>query len=180
MLPVPRGFVRLPDGARRWVWGFELDVRPTSNADWLAFMQATGRRRPDAPPWMFRPGFDDPDQPVVGISLADARAFARWAGKRLPTEAEWQRAAGPAAYPWGAAPASKKLACFGARAPAKPGRPEGRGPHGHEDLVGNVWERLAGGVARGGFWGSTDPTGALRLLLGPDDVSAGIGLRCAR
>ncbi|MCC6625709.1 MAG: formylglycine-generating enzyme family protein [Deltaproteobacteria bacterium] len=183
MRPVPRGLVRV-GRRRRLVWGFELDVRPVSNADWLAFLQATtGAGRPAraaCPAWMYRPGFDDPDQPVVGITQAEARAFARWAGKRLPTEAEWLRAAGPDAYPWGAAPASKGRAVFGAKAPAAPGRPDGRGPFGHEDLVGNVWERLADGVARGGFWGSADPRREARLVIGPDEISAGIGLRCAR
>jgi len=176
MARVPAGWAHL-DGKRRWVWGFELDLRPASNADWLAFMHATGAK---APPWMFRTGFDDPDQPVVGVTLAEALAFARWAGKRLPREAEWARAAGDALYPWGAKKPNADLAVFRAKLPARPGRTEGAGPHGHLDLVGNVWERLAEGVARGGFWGSADPTLAQRIKLSPNDHSSGIGFRCAR
>jgi len=176
MKRVARGWVRV-GGRRRWVWGFLLDVRPVDNRDWLEFMTATGARRL---PWMFRPGFDDPEQPAVGMTAAEAHAYARWAGKRLPTEAEWQRAVGRAPYPWGDAGASKKLAWFKDKAPAVPGRAAGAGPFGHEDLVGNVWERLAGGVARGGYWGSDDPRAELRLVVGEADSTAGIGLRCAR
>lgn len=176
MRKVPRGFVRV-GGQMRWVWGFELDIRPVSNRDWLEFMHATNARRPD---WMFRTGFDDPEQPIVGINAAEAEAYARWAGKRLPTEPEWLRAVGDGPYPWGAAGVSAKYAHMKARAPAAPGRPDGAGPYGHEDLVGNVWERLAGGVARGGFFGSTDPSVRERLVVAPTDISSGLGFRCAR
>lgn len=173
---VPAGWARV-DGRRRWVWGFELDLRPVTNRDWLEFVQATGA---PTPPWMFRPGFDDPDQPVVGVVERDARAYARWAGKRLPTEREWARAAGATPYPWGAKAPSRDHAVFAWRAPEPPGRPAGAGPYGHLDLVGNIWERLADGVARGGFWGSPEPASGLRLELSPDACSSGIGLRCAR
>lgn len=185
MARVPSGRVRLPDGRRVRVASFALDVRPVSNADWLRFSQATGAA---CPPWMFRPGWDAPEQAVVGVTQAEAEAFARWAQKRLPTEAEWQRAAGDATYPWGERAPDPARAVF-ARMPGKgrlPAAPEtgdrllGAGPFGHRDLCGNTWERLRGGVARGGFWGSPDPRGELRLALGDAERSSGIGLRCAR
>lgn len=185
MARVPAGRVCLPDGQRVRVGAFLLDVRPVSNADWLRFAQETGAA---CPPWMFRPGWDAPDQAVVGITQAEAEAFARWAGKRLPSEAEWQRAAGGRTYPWGERAPDPARAVF-ARTPGK-GRllaaPEagdralGAGPFGHRDLCGNTWERLRGGIARGGFWGSPDPRCELRLVLGQHERSAGVGLRCTR
>ena len=185
MLRVPGGRVRLPDGRHRWVGAFLLDVRPVSNGDWLAFARATGAK---CPPWMFRPGWEAPEQPVVGVTQTEALAFARWAGKRLPSEAQWQRAVGEATYPWGERTPDAQRVVFG-RLPGKgklPAAPEagdralGAGPFGHRDLVGNCWERLEGGVARGGFWGSADPKSMLRLVLGDEERSAGVGFRCAR
>lgn len=194
MAKVPAGLVRLPDGSRKMVLGFALDVRPVSNADWLLFMQATRPRgkafapRDGAPPWMFRAGWEQPEQPVVGVTQAEAEAFARWAKKSLPSEAQWQRAAGATLYPWGDKPPTGGHAVYGrrpgkGRLPATPEaglRPLGVGPYGHLDLVGNVWERLQGSIARGGFWGATDPRSDLRLVLGIEERSAGVGLRCCR
>ena len=95
------GMVRLPSGGWGVVLPFALDLRPVTNREYLQFIQAKKKRTPE---WMHRRGFDDPDQPVVGITYKEARAYARWAGKRLPTEKEWIRAAraGQAKpYPWG-------------------------------------------------------------------------------
>jgi len=84
---------------------FYVDMSPVTNAQYLAFCQATERRGPAW--WRDGLGFplDYADHPVVGVSGPDARAYAEWAGKRLPTAEEWEAAVGGSgtAFPWGEA-----------------------------------------------------------------------------
>ena len=97
--------------------------------------------------------FQRPAQPVVGVSWDDAQAYCAWAGKRLPGEAEFERAMrgdDGRKYPWGSDRPTPTRTTFG-RSFGSIGsttddvgtHPEGRGPFGHDDLAGNAWEWTA-------------------------------------
>jgi formylglycine-generating enzyme required for sulfatase activity len=125
---------------------FFMDTHEVTNAQYLAFCEATDRKLPMF--WgidKFRSGLDYPDHPVVGVSSADAAAYAEWVGKRLPTEAEWEYAArgGQEGFEYGSdADVDSTQANFRSQGTLAVGSfpPNGYGLH---DMVGNVREWVA-------------------------------------
>ncbi len=154
MVLVPGGVFPMGRDKREvHVDAYYLDVTPVTNRQFLHFVEVTGYRPVDPQARRFlshldrgrlRPGRED--HPVVFVSWHDARAYSDWVGKRLPTEAEWEKAARGVSgrkYPWGRREPSAQHANFGSprgsTAPVR-ARPEGVSPYGVFDLAGNVWE----------------------------------------
>ncbi len=188
-----------------------IDETPVTNAEFARFMRASGHRPLVAQRFLAHwidgaPAPGSGDHPVVWVSLCDARAYAAWAGKRLPREEEWQRAAlGPdgSCWPWGAADdASRRTGAETGRATTVRAHPQGRSAIGAWDLCGNAWELtesersdghtryaiLKGGShyrAEGSFWlfdgGARPADWAAKLILLWDgwDRCGTIGFRCA-
>ncbi|MBI2372119.1 MAG: SUMF1/EgtB/PvdO family nonheme iron enzyme [Deltaproteobacteria bacterium] len=124
---------------------FYLDRYEVTNAQYGRFREATGR---EAPAFWSDSRFNAPTQPVVGVSWHDAQAYCRWAGKRLPPEAEWEKAArgtDERQFPWGNAWEPARVNAEGKLGkPAPVGSyPDGVSPYGVHDLAGNVWEWVA-------------------------------------
>jgi formylglycine-generating enzyme len=135
---------------RVWVDAFELAVCQTANREYARFLRATGR----PPPTWNDPALSDPDQPVVSVSWHNAAAYCAWLSAwthrryRLPTEAEWERAARAGIegklYPWGNDP-PEALPGYARRWLAGP-EPVGRStpnPFGLCDVGTNVHEWCA-------------------------------------
>lgn len=134
-----------------------------------------------------RAGFEG--HPVNCVDQRQARAYCAWLGKRLPRQAEWQRAAvgaEPRPYPWGDAPPSTGTCWQQRESTCAVGvSPQDRSAEGVSDLAGNVREWMdEQGVVRGGAWHDHEPQAlsgnASRLLLRPEDQSGSVGFRCAR
>ena len=162
--------------------GYYLDATPVTNRAYLAFVEDGGYEREEvwdpegwrwikeesvsAPKHWYQPephswwtqrfGFDEPlsmDAPVVHVSWYEADAYARWAGKRLPTEAEWEKAASwdpetgtKRLFPWGDEPPDGGRANLDqlAFSVAEVGAyPAGASAYGALGMIGDVWEWTA-------------------------------------
>ncbi|MGD0162341.1 MAG: formylglycine-generating enzyme family protein [Candidatus Sulfotelmatobacter sp.] len=206
----PRRFHEHPMSVK----SFWIDTYPVTNAQFKKFLDSTHYHPQDDLNFLrdwkdgsFPAAWDD--KPVTWVSLEDARAYAAWAGKRLPHEWEWQYAAQGSdgrMYPWGndwnasAVPVPDKSRTM--RGPdAVDAHPQGKRPFGVMDLVGNVWQwteeftddHTRGAILRGGEY--YQPQGSMwyfpqtyklsehgkLLLTAPGlDRSGGIGFRCVQ
>jgi len=199
---------------------FYIDRYEVTNAQYRRFVQATGHREPEGygyvdgewkegfRPWLvgygyvdgewkegFKPwsdeNFNGDDQPVVCVSWEDAEAYAEWADKRLPTEAEWEKAARGGlvgmSYPWGDKITGEN-ANYGKSINEGMTTPVGSYPpngYGLYDMTGNAWEWCADWYGSGYYRDSPgeNPTGPnsgkLRVFRGGSWLNSPYELRVA-
>lgn len=186
----PKGMVEIPSGTfemkvtqgdqfipypvsgfpkRLQITGFFMDVFPVTNAQFQEFLEASGYKPKDGHRFLAHwvdgkiPAGQE-NFPVVNVSYEDAQAYAVWAGKRLPTEAEWQYAASAGNgrdWPWDASLKVKKRTEYvtntltvehldgldsafvnlgNGQIEAVGSRPKGKNPWGLLDMIGSVWQ----------------------------------------
>lgn len=139
-----------------FVNNFYIDKFELTNSRYLEFVKATNHRIPQNPKNATRNLWQGDaiteslaDRPVINVDWADANAYCQWAGKRLPTEAEWEKAAKGTAdrrFPWGNVEPTNKHLNFnqqwiGEKTLMPVGSYElGKSPFGVYDMAGNVWE----------------------------------------
>ena len=188
-----------------YINAFNIDIYPVTNTEYKDFMEATGHN----PPRTWKEGAypeGTADHPVIWVTWHDAQAYCEWAGKRLPTELEWEKAARGTdgrTYPWGetfdSAKCNSKESGLGGTSPVG-SYPDGISPDGAFDMAGNVWEWTADWyeayrgslyelarygeqykVLRGGSWFDAQDMvrSSTRKSFDPNQGFSTIGLRCA-
>jgi formylglycine-generating enzyme required for sulfatase activity len=187
------------------VAAFAIDVTEVTARDYAACV-AAGACKPATEAATCNDARTKPTHPANCVDWNDAHAFCAWAGKRLPTEEEWEYAArggDERAYPWGdAAPMTNMVNALGdgdgfAGTSPVASYDAGRSPFGVWDMAGNVWEWTDSAwsddyaspreydlkVARGGGFGSSSPALLRATARGSHRVSfrdAHLGFRCAK
>ena len=175
---------------------FYIDKYPVTNAEYAKFVEATGH--PPPPNWEEKGSTYPPDManhPVVFVNWFDAQDYAAWAGKRLLTETEWEKAARGTdgrVYPWGdwfdKAMCNASEAGIGGTTPVGKYSPFGDSPYRVCDMAGNVWEWTAtdwtsgssSKVQRGGSFVNRGSYArcAYRYLGVPEPRNPNVGFRC--
>ncbi|MEW6354759.1 MAG: bifunctional serine/threonine-protein kinase/formylglycine-generating enzyme family protein [Planctomycetota bacterium] len=215
MILIKGGKFRYQENADRTIPSFQIDKYEVTNAQYRAFADYIAKTGDHSFCYQKEPkdqdhlalGFAEeslskPDQPVVGLSWYDAYAYAACVFKRLPTEAEWEKAARGEKgrlYPWGDEMDETCMVTAsnrdGAQYPVPPTDPafsKGASPFGAVHMLGNAAEWTSdwfddlrsGRVVRGGGW-DTRPanpplTATLRNQMEPTVKELSVGLRCVR
>ena len=131
-----------------YVDAFLIDIHEVTNRQYQKFLAETGYQPQD---YVHTPPHDNPDYPAMVMVWEDALAYAEWVGKRLPTEAEWEKAARGTdgrIWPWGSEWDDTRLSGNdgtgdkdGYKQTAPVGQfPQGASPYGALDMAGNLWE----------------------------------------
>ena len=179
MILIPAGNFLMGDEKQSvHVDAFYIDKYPVTNAEYAKFVEATGH--PPPPNWEETGNTYPPDManhPVAFVNWFDAQDYAAWAGKRLLTEVEWEKAARGTdgrVYPWGdwfdKAMCNASEAGIGGTTPVGKYSPFGDSPDKVCDMAGNVWE-----------WTATDwaPGSSSKVQRGGSFVNRGSYARCA-
>lgn len=192
MVKVPAGeFLYGEDQEKTETKEFFIDLYPVTNADYKKFVDATGYTEPAS----WRKGTwpeGKENHPVVEVNWESASAYAAWAGKRLPTNEEWEKAARGTdgrTWPWGNEFDRDKCNTFsGDTTPVGQYSPAGDSPYGCQDMAGNVWEWIGGGKPsqlraplRGGDWldGAEEAQTFFIRMHTPLRKNPFVGFRCA-
>ena len=134
-----------------WLEEFYIDRTEATNAEFMAFADSTRRLYPNNPMWDQNYFLGSPNHPAINVTYEQAVAYCQWKNKRLPTEAEWEKAArgtDARVYPWGYEWDETRANLWGDSfgtdvfyntAPVG-SFPDGASPYGALDMIGNVWE----------------------------------------
>lgn len=158
---------------------YYMDLHEVTNRQYYDYCQATGRKLPEF--WgmdYYKSGLDFPDYPVVGVSYLEATLYAEWAGKRLPTEAEWEHAARGGlediSFPYGETPDHSQARYNDPTAETGPVKTGSYPPNGYGlyDMSGNAWEWVSDWFSENYYNESPEenpagpPSGSFRVLRG--------------
>lgn len=197
MVYIPAGiFETGEENLKRKVYteAFYMDATPVTNLEYQKFIKDT--QYPPPPHWhhnQFPRGKGE--HPIVNVSLEDAQMFAQWAGKRLPTEIEWEKAArgkDGRIYPWGNKfnPAFCNILRKKFGTTKVKSYPLGRSYFGLYDMAGNVWEwtitpyekESQRFVIKGGSWSNNETTAQCAYRTGEYYYKKydNIGFRCVK
>lgn len=217
-IPIPAGEFLYGDDKRKENidYSFLIDVYPVTNSEYKKFVEAGGYTNREMlekywseegrrwreynnitqPEYWNNEKWNQPDHPVVGVSYYEAEAYAGLAGKRLPTEKEWEKAARGTdgrEYPWGNGFDKEK--CNSAESFHRGTTrvtlyPNGISPYGCYDMAGNVWEWTSSRYSidnymralRGGHWGSVSVVCRCyyRYWYNPINRKNTVGFRCVK
>jgi len=194
-------FIGLDEVHEVFTKSYYIDIYPVTNSDYKKFIETTGYKSEGTWESSFKGGKED--HPAVNVTFNDAMSYAAWAGKRLPCEAEWEKAARGSdrrLYPWGNDWDMERL---NSRENKLNGTisvyncNEGKSPYGIMNMAGNTWEwtdsyynsdldgmpsKPSGMVLRGGSWLNKLETAGctLRCEAWIDEFGPDTGFRCVR